>query len=188
MSADETRVGFDSPRGLQALQVLQRFGEAGQASADMSRRQARRAFASGRIGVLVTMSSVVPYLTKTSAHDFEVLVKPLPLAHAQALIPAAGPVAVLFAKKPERQRRAWRFVQHAIGPSGQAVLASTSGYLPASDSERVMPWYTFPGRNSLKISDLIQDEMQQVTTLQKTPAKALKDIVRFIGPLLARRG
>jgi multiple sugar transport system substrate-binding protein len=205
MSADETRVGFDSPAGLQAMQVLRGFGECGQAAVDMSRRQARRAFAGGRIGVLVTMSSVIPYLESTSAGAFGVTVTPLPLANVNAHVPAAGPVAVLFTKDADRQRRAWRFLQHAAGPKGQAILVSTSGYLPAGElpasvqsqsrplsslvePRRVTPWYTFPGRNSLKISEFIQDQMQQVATLQKPPEAALRDIVRSVEALLARRG
>ena len=205
MSADETRLGFDSPAGLQALQVLRGFGECGQAAVDMSRRQARRAFAGGRIGVLVTMSSVIPYLESTSAGAFEVTVTPLPLGNANARVPAAGPVAMLFTKDADRQRRAWRFLQHAAGPEGQAILVATSGYLPAGklpaavlsqsrrlsslvEPQRLTPWYTFPGRNSLKISEFIQDQMQQVATLQKKPEAALQDIVRSVQSLLTRRG
>jgi multiple sugar transport system substrate-binding protein len=204
MSADETRLAFDSSAGLQAMHVLCEFGEAGQADADMSRRQARRAFASGSIGVLVTMSSVIPYLGKTSAGAFDIKVAPLPLANAHARVPAAGPVGVVFAKDPERQHRAWRFLRYAAGPEGQSILVSTSGYLPAGyapaaalppsrrlsllvQPERVTPWYTFPGRNSLKISELIQDQMQQVATLQTPPDAALGDMVRSVGRLLARR-
>lgn len=205
MSADETRLEFDSLAGLHAMRVLRGFGQCGQATVDMSRRQARRAFAGGRIGVLVTMSSVIPYLQSTSAGAFEVAVTPLPLTNAHAHVPAAGPVAVLFTKDADRQRRAWRFLQHATGPEGQAILVSTSGYLPAGElpasvqsqsrqlsslvePQRLTPWYTFPGRNSLKISEFIQDQMQQVATLQKQPAAALRDIVRSVQSLLARRG
>jgi multiple sugar transport system substrate-binding protein len=204
MSDDERRIAFDSPAGLQALTVLQGFGHSGQAAADMSRRQARRAFAEGRIGVLVTMSSVVPYLEDTSRGHFAVRVTALPRATAHAVVPAAGPVAVIFAKDPERTRASWEFIRFATGPRAQAILTASSGYLPAFDlpaeasptrrlsdfvqPERVIPWYTFPGRNSLKIADLIQDEMQQIATLQKTPQRALASMLHEIEPLLEKVG
>lgn len=203
MTADEQSIGFDSPRGVEALDVLRGFGAAGQADADMSRRQARRAFATGRIGVLVTMSSIIPYLEQATAGHFRPVVAPLPLAHPGATVPAAGPVAVSFATEPKRQYDAWRFMAFAGGVTGQEILSATSGYLPIRDPpaptqttrqlstfvspDRVTSWYTFPGRNSLKLAEMIQDELQQVATLQITPEAALRSIVRDVESLLAGR-
>jgi multiple sugar transport system substrate-binding protein len=182
MSDDERSIAFDSPAGLDALEVLRGFGECGQAAADMSRRQARRAFANGNIGVLVTMSSVIPNLRKSLAVD----VLPLPLMNEQARMPIAGPIAVMF--RDAREREAWDFIRFAIGPEGQKILGQTSGYVPLGDSPpRATPWYTFPGRNSLKISELIQNEMQQVATLQTTPAAAMASMARSVTALLQRR-
>jgi multiple sugar transport system substrate-binding protein len=181
MSEDERSIAFDSPAGLDALGVLRGFGECGQAAADMSRRQARRAFASGNIGVIVTMSSVIPGLRKSLAVE----VVPLPLMNAEARVPVAGPVAALLADG--HRREAWDFVRFATGPRGQEILERTSGYVPLGHSPpRATPWYTFPGRNSLKISELLQNEMQLVATLQKTPAAAMTAMARSVTALLRR--
>lgn len=197
MNPDERDFGFRGPIGLQALKVLQGFGEAGQASADMSRRQARRAFAAGRLGVFVTMSSMLPSFHQAAEGKFEFEATPLPAARPGATTPAAGPVGVVFASDPARERRAWRFLRFAAGPAGQAIVAGTSGYLPAHPAEgaearliglgperRIDSWYTFPGRNALKIAELIKDEMQQIATLQAAPGDALQAILTGVAPLL----
>jgi multiple sugar transport system substrate-binding protein len=204
MSDDERHIAFDSSAAREALTVLEGFGHAGQAAADMSRRQARRAFAEARIGVLVTMSSTVPYLLNTSSGHFDVHVSALPLAAAHAVVPTAGPVAVMFAQERGPRHASWEFIRFATRPEGQAILTATSGYLPVVDlpndlaparrlsdfvqPERVIPWFTFPGRNSLKIADVIQDEMQQIATLQRTPKLGLTSILCQIEPLLGRPG
>jgi multiple sugar transport system substrate-binding protein len=181
MSADELSIAFDSQAGLDALEVLRGFGECGQAATDMSRRQARRAFAGGNIGVMITMSSVVPGLRKSLAVE----VIPLPLMNSRARLPIAGPIAVLL--RNPHQREAWDFVRFATGHEGQELLARTSGYVRLGESPpRATPWYTFPGRNSLKISELLQNEMQQVATLQKTPAAAMAAMARSVTALLKR--
>ena len=150
--------------------------------------------------MLITMSSVVPYLGITSGDRFQMRVAPLPLDNALAMIPTAGPVAVLFAGDSQSREQAWRFIEFALSAEGQQVLTQTSGYLavPRAQSDeaaelskfvqpsRLTDWSTFPGRNSLKISQLIQDEMQQVATLQKTPQNAMQSMVRGIPPLLKR--
>jgi multiple sugar transport system substrate-binding protein len=87
-----------------------------------------------------------------------------------------------------REREAWDFVRFATRDEGQRILVDTSGYVPLAQSPpRATPWYTFPGRNSLKISELIENEMQQVATLQKTPVAAMASLVGAIRPLLHRR-
>jgi len=180
MSEDERAIAFNCGAGLQSLEVLRGFGTCGQAQADMSRRQARRAFASGRIGVLVTMSSVLPNLRKTLA----VVHVPMPLMVPHAQVPVAGPIAVMLDK--ERSEAAADFMRFATSPAGQAIVQQTSGYLPLSAApERATAWYSFPGRNSLKIAELIQDEMQQVATLQKTPERALSSMATAVAALLA---
>lgn len=181
MDEGEQSIAFDCAAGRDALEVLQGFGQCGQAQADMSRRQARRAFASGNIGVMVTMSSVIPGLRKS----LDVDVIPLPLMNAQARLPVAGPIAVTTtgAKASE----AWDLIRFVTSPEGQKILAETSGYVPLREAPpRATPWYTFPGRNSLKISELIQSEMQLVATLQKTPAAAMRAMASSIPALLKR--
>lgn len=200
MNAEETRLGFAGPEGVAPLAVLRGFGAAGQARADMSRRQARRAFAEGRVGVLITMSSVIPHLQATTGSRFTLAVRPLPAGSPDATTPTAGPVGVVFAAEPARRREAAQLLSLASGPRGQRILAETSGYAPANgdvrirtsglrledlaDPARVTGWYSFPGRNALKLTDLIQSEMQQVATLQASPEAAHEAIVRAARQLL----
>ncbi|WP_152621128.1 hypothetical protein [Bradyrhizobium japonicum] len=36
MNSDETKIAFDGPEGLKALEIIKRIGESGQASVDVS--------------------------------------------------------------------------------------------------------------------------------------------------------
>src|SRR5262249_55335512 len=57
MDAEETKLTFDTPQMLRALQIIHAFGEAGQV--DMTRNQWRQSFPSGTLGIYVDTSSIL---------------------------------------------------------------------------------------------------------------------------------
>jgi multiple sugar transport system substrate-binding protein len=189
LSPDETHIGFANTSGVQALEVLRGFGQAGQASKDMGRRQARRTFQAGGIGIFVTMSSVLRSLT-AGPESQPIVVKPLPHASVDGRVPAAGPVGVILARARERTEQAMEFLRFA-GSDGQAILAQASGYLPTKpgfpgngtatlsdfvEPSRIIDWYAFPGPNASKIANFIKDVLQQVVTLQMTPSAGVEAV------------
>jgi multiple sugar transport system substrate-binding protein len=199
LTDDERRVAFNDERGLRSLQVFRDFGTAGQARADMTRDQARQAFGAGSIGIFVTMSSVILRLEEAAGGRFEVLSMPLPLEGHEAKVPAAGPVAVMLARDPARQREAFELMKFACGTRGQTLLAQGSGYAPANEIairnsqplqdllaarrnarsyleqlEHATDWYSPPGPNTTRITDAIVLHLQQVVTLKATPDSALR--------------
>jgi multiple sugar transport system substrate-binding protein len=203
LSPDEKNVAFDGPEGLKALQILRGFGESGQGRADLSRDQARQAFGAGGIGVYGTMSSTILKQEKAAAGRFDVLSIPFPITSFGAWLPAAGPVAIMLTHDPAKQRAAFELMKFAASPRGQAILETGSGYAPVNELASATAhknanayrarlniatsWYAFPGRNSVRITDLIKNRLQQVVTLKESPETALRAMAREVQDLLPNR-
>lgn len=208
MDAEESKIAFADATGLAALDVLKRFGEAGQAHADMTRDQGRQAFRAGGIGVMVGMSSLIAGYEKAAEGKFEVLSVALPIAK-DGKIPVASPLAIMLTKDPEKQKDVFQLMKFVAGPEGQILVASQSGYAPINriaidaspelaallGSRKNSPayldrldvatgWYAFPGANAAKISDVINDELTRVVTLKSEPKPALDELAAKVGALL----
>lgn len=208
LSADERAVAINGVAGLKALQVVQGFGLAGQARADMSRDQARQAFGAGSVGVFVTMSSMLPRLTRAAEGYFEIGMVPFPL-QANGRLPTAGPVAVMLTRDPKRQRAVFELMSYLTSMEAQTVLVTESGYAPANSRviaespafrelldkrsfsatvigqlDAATRWYAPPGPNAIRIADRITTRMQQVVTFEQQPSSALRQLVDEIRPLL----
>ena len=207
LSADETDVAFDGPEGRWAFDLLQRFGAAGQV--DMSRQQARQTFAAGGLGIYKNASSLLTRFLTQAEGQFEVVVQPVPVPAPDGRLPVGGNAAMMFATEPERQQAAWDYILFATGPVGQTIMVQETGYVPVntlpvddpaylgafySDNPQYripveqMPvmsnWYAFPGENSVRITEIIRDAMQDVVTLREQPDTAMDRLVAEVEALL----
>lgn len=211
MSGDGRTIRFDGPEGIRALEIFRAFGErAGQIA--MSRDAARTVFASGTLGMIISSSASLGSLTKAIAGRFELRTAPMPLIAEGGRLPGGGNAAVMMTTDPEKQKAAWTYIKYATGPEGQTIMVPRTGYMSgneipmrkpkllgdfyaaspnhmtaASQLGRVTAWYSFPGENALKITDVIKGHLQQVITLQATPEEAMAAMVADTKDLLAGR-
>jgi multiple sugar transport system substrate-binding protein len=208
-TADDKAIAFDSPAGLKALQVLRAFGEAGQSKADMTREQARQAFASGKLGFMIDASSFLAAAERQAAGRFPIRVAPMPIPSAEGRIPAAGAAIVLFAMDPARQQAAWKFMKFFAGAEAQTIIAKDINLVPVnqtaisdpaylgdfykerpnaavsvSQASIAGPWYSFPGANSVKITSVIADYLSVVVRLRQSPEEAMAGMKRDVEALL----
>ncbi|KKA10863.1 hypothetical protein VP03_26950 [Sinorhizobium meliloti] len=202
-------IAFDSPEGLEAFHILKSFGEAGQGSIDMTRDQARQAFAAGTVGILVTSSGALPGLERQVADAFPVRAAPLPLASADGGVPAAGMVAMVLAQQAAERVAAWEFIKYVVGTEAQTIIGKTTGLVSVNQQalddpellgsqildrpnqqaaitqlSRLTEWYAFPGENSIKITDVIIQYLQAVLTLKQSPEDALQAMKLDVQALL----
>ena len=201
-----TAIGFDNEVGLQAFRILRTLGEKG--LVDMSRDQARQVFSSGKLGVLVTSSSILDALEKQASGNFEVGVGAFPIPSETGGLPAGGNAAVVHAKDPQRIAAAWEYIKFAIGPIGQAVSITNTGYLPVNGlalsqgakengtaksenykkSVAILPKLIapteFPGENAVRITKRMMEYMQIVISLKQDPEIALREMTKEINALL----
>ncbi|MCZ7450279.1 extracellular solute-binding protein [Agrobacterium rhizogenes] len=204
------RIGFAGQEGHQALDLLRSFGEAGQARADMSRDQARQAFSAGKLGILGTSSSSFSAIENRAGGRFAITMVPFPIPSPAGRLPAAGPVAIMFSRDPERQRRAFQFMSFASGIAGQTIMARNTAYLPAnrlalqSDElarfyadrpsvaslvpalSKMGPWEAFPGENTVKITDAIKRHLASVVLLKAPVDAALAAMAAEVSALLPK--
>ncbi|KRQ96297.1 extracellular solute-binding protein [Bradyrhizobium valentinum] len=209
MNEDETRLQIDTPAGRAAMNVLKGFGEAGQATAAMTRDQARQAFAAGTIGVLAGTSSTIAFAEKAAGNRFKVLAEPFPVKPEGGTIATAGPITSILTKDPERQKLALKFIEFALGPRGQQIVAESSGYYPLNQrSINASPelksllaqrpnanavlsrldvatgWYAPPGPNAPRIFTIVTDHLLRVVGLKEAPEVAVKALTKEIEPLV----
>lgn len=209
MNADESQLGFKGAEGLKAMQLLQAFGQAGQAQIDMPRDQVRQLFAAGKLGMLVDSSSSLGNFQSQSKGRFDIAVGRFPLPNSQGRLPAGGALGVVFAKDPQRQQAAWEFLRFAAGAEGQMIIARNSSYMVANSRVATDPdqlgkfyaeqpqmkavvdelpildgWYAYPGQNGGKITSKLVDHMRAVITLKAEPEAELAAMCNDVEALL----
>jgi multiple sugar transport system substrate-binding protein len=210
VSDDETRVAFDDPTGLEAMDLVRRFRtEAGMP--DMSMAQARQAFASGTLGVLVSTTAWTKGLSNDIGRSFTFKTGPFPVETARGRLPAGGNAVVIAGHDPDRLAAAWKYARFTTSAEAITLLVKATGYMPsnriAADSpaflatyyrenpqqaasllqlDRVAPWYAFKGVNGLKVGDITKTILQQVYTLQKEPGAALSELATDVQALMEK--
>jgi multiple sugar transport system substrate-binding protein len=208
LTPDNSDIAFNSPEGLRALELFREFGQAGQL--EMSLDQTRQAFSGGTLGILGTSNSYLRSAEKAAKDHFALRTTTLPLA-ANGKLPVGGNAAMILTKDPDRQKAAWEFIKFMTGPEAQTMLVKTTGYIPANSivvekPELLGDFYkanpnamtgvlqlptltacpTFPGENSIKITNIIRDHVQTVVTLKREPAEVMEDMIRDVRALMPR--
>jgi multiple sugar transport system substrate-binding protein len=175
----------------------------------MTRDQARQAFGAGSLGMLIDSSSGLPGLRRSASPELALRAAPLPIPHPAGRLPAGGAAAMILARDAANQAAAWRYVKFAAGPIGQALLVPGTGYMTsnqialrdpdllgryydqnplervaADQAGRLGPWFSFPGDNSLKISDAIRGQLEAVVTGRRAPGAAMAAMVAEVAQLL----
>jgi multiple sugar transport system substrate-binding protein len=200
MSPDERAIAFGDHTGLASARLLDAIGRTGQI--DMSRENARMAFAAGLLGGYTNTSSNMARFSAANM-GFEVTMSPVPIQPGIGSLPAAGNAVVITTRNASRQAAAWKYVRFATGPIGQTIMAKLSGYLslnhaPLEDPDLLKPhvdahpqykalysiadaldqWYAFPGPRSEQIAKTIQNRMRGILIGRERPENALAEMVQ----------
>lgn len=207
MTPDEKQVAFDGAEGLEAFNILKNIGRSGMR--DMTRDQAKQAFAGGSLGIFVTSSSDITLYAKQAAGQFDMRVGPFPSKRPDGMLPAGGNAIMIHTKEPEKQKAAWDFIKFFTGPDPQTLMAKSTAYIPVNtlainDPARLggyykgepnltvavsqLPimtgWFSFPGENSLKITPVIEDAMRKVLFQEAEPQEALDQVTSAVQGLM----
>lgn len=200
MTRDERTIAFGDASGQRSAELLEEIGRTGQV--DMSRENARMAFAAGMLGSYTNTSSNMGRFSAANM-GFPVTMATLPFEAGAGRLPAAGNAVVITTRRPARQDAAWQYVRFATGPIGQTIMAKQSGYLtlnpaalndpallkPYVDAhpqyralyaltETLDQWYAFPGPRGEQIADAITAGMRALLIRRASPEVALKEMVR----------
>lgn len=207
-TADERQVAFDDDSGAFALETLARMvREAGMTN--MGEQPAQASFAAGNTGILITSIGSLEELSKQVGDKFTLRTGPFPGVEAGGGLPAGGSAMVMLTRDEARQQAAWQFIKFATSGAGAAIVAEETGYAPpnkktnaedlAAFYERhpnravmmdqlplMRPWYAFPGRNGLKVTDVIKNHMESIVTGTRAaePDAVLADMASDVQRLL----
>ncbi|MFC7608096.1 extracellular solute-binding protein [Teichococcus aestuarii] len=127
-------------------------------------------------------------------------------------LPTGGAAGMLTAKDPAKREAAWKFLRFSTGPVGQALMVQNTGYLPcnqiAIDDPQYLgafyrenplfmpavrqlpisiPWYAFPGSNSVRVTQTMVDNLARIVEQRATPKEVQADMVAEVRRLLPRK-
>jgi multiple sugar transport system substrate-binding protein len=211
LNADETKVAFNGPEGQFAIRMLARLvNEGGMPNLDQPAMRA--AFAAGKTGFHITSTSDLNKVTQMIGGKFELKTHSFPdVVSPNGRLPAGGNVVMILSKDKAKRDAAWEVVKFWAGPKGAAIMAETTGYMPAnkvanevylkdfytrnpnnytavSQMALLTKWYAFPGDNGLKITDVIKDHMNSIVSgaRSKEADAVLADMTADVQKLLPK--
>ncbi|WP_225122642.1 extracellular solute-binding protein [Bradyrhizobium sp. BRP22] len=211
LNADETKVAFNGPEGHFAIKMLARLvNEGGMPNLDQPAMRA--AFAAGKTGFHITSTSDLNKVTQMIGGKFALKTHTFPdVVSPNGRLPAGGNVVMILSKDKAKRDAAWEVVKFWAGPKGAAIMAETTGYMPAnkvanevylkdfytrnpnnytavSQMALLTKWYAFPGDNGLKITDVIKDHMNSIISgaRSKEADAVLADMTADVQKLLPK--
>jgi multiple sugar transport system substrate-binding protein len=211
LSPDEKKVTFDGPAGQAAFALIARMVKEGGMPA-FTKPAGEQAFVAGKVGLAFQTTGALRNTIDNVGRKFELRTATLPLLDPKdGHLPTGGNAVVILTKDPAKVEAAWRFAKFAAGPYGASVVVPGTGYVPnnalAASSpqylgdfyathplyraaldqmDRMIPWYSFPGANSVRVTQAIVDNLSRVVDGQAAPDAALHDAAAEVQKLLPR--
>lgn len=186
MDSGEKNVLLTSPKGKQAFARLREMVTKGNMRKDYDWSSAKMDFYSGKLGLLIASSSILNNAQDAIGDRFTIKTSFFPQLHKGSKLPVGGNAAVMLTKDPEKQKAVWKFLKFWCGIEGAKVVATNTGYMAPNklavaalrDQFEKNPnaltvykhqpymtgWYAFPGKNGLKITEVLYSGMEKIVT------------------------
>ncbi len=213
LTADERDVGFAGPEGLGSLRLLQRMVREG-GMPNLNSTTALQAFAAGKLGMRFGSTAFLRNMISSVGCNFEMQTALLPVVDpVNGRLPTGGAAGMLTARDAAKREAAWKFLRLSTSAEGTALMVRNTGYVPvnqlAIDDERylgdfyrdnplfrtatlqagrMIPWYAFPGANSVRVTQVMVDNMARVVEGRAAPEQVLPEMAAEVRRLLPRRG
>lgn len=211
LTPDEKKVAFDGSEGLGAVKLLDRMVKEGKMPALTSDAMVQ-AFTAGKMGMFFWTTGGLRGLINGVGGKFDLRTTKMPVIDAaKGRLPTGGNAAVMFTADPARQEAVYKFVKFASGAFGASVVVPGTGYVPnnalapkdaryllkfydenplfragLSQMDIMIPWYSFPGNNGVKVTQTIVDNLAQLVEQKATPEATLKTMASEVTKLLPR--
>lgn len=202
LTEDGRGIAFDSPEGLEAMEILASVGEARRGQ-NLSAAQARQAFAAGTLGIHIDTTSRLRSFEQGASGRFKLATRPFPLkAGAAHRVPPSGGSIAIMAQDPARRKLAWEFVKVELSPAVQKAIYAATGFIPGVVAARrdpalladflggnlnqeailpsvavLGPWPSFPVETPAVVDRAVRDALDRLATLKATPKETLALIV-----------
>jgi multiple sugar transport system substrate-binding protein len=211
LSEDERDIAFAGPEGLAALRLLDSMVKIG-GMPNLSREASQQAFAAGRLGMFFWSTAVLRGTIQQVGRNFELRTGVMPVIDpVRGRLPTGGAAGMLTARDPAKREAAWKFLRFSTSAEGTTIMVRNTGYVPtnqiAIDEPRwlaefyqqnplfqaatrqaniMVPWYAFPGANSVRVTQTMVDNQARIVEQRATPEQALADMASEVRRLLPR--
>ncbi len=211
LSADEKKVTFDGPEGLASLKLIDRMVKEGKMP-PLSSDAAVQGFNAGKIGISFWTTGALRGTINGVGGKFDLRTGKMPVIDpVKGRLPTGGNAAVMFTTDAKKQQAVYDFIKFAAGPFGASVVVPGTGYVPNNDlapkddrylgkfydanplfkaglsqMDLMIPWYSFPGNNGVKVTQTIVDNLGVLVEQKTTPEEALKTMSAEVQKLLPR--
>jgi multiple sugar transport system substrate-binding protein len=213
LTPDEKDVAFNGPEGLAALKLLDRMVKEGgmpnyAGTADL------QAFAAGKLGQMFRTTAQVRSISQSVGTNFELRTTIMPLIDKEkGRLPTGGAGAMICTKDPAKIKAAWRFIKFATSAEGTTLMVKNTGYVPVNNLAitdpsylgefykqnplfqaatrqvpLMIPWYAFPGQNSVRVTQVMVDNLARIAEQKATPEQVLADMATEVKKLIPRQG
>jgi ABC-type sugar transport system, periplasmic component len=201
------KAAFNTPQSIGVYKDLAGMVLQDKSAIHATTEEGFQAFAAGKVAFYI--GTIARRAAVESAAKFKVAGAPFPVfADNPRRIPAGGNCLFIFAKDPEQQKAAWRFIKFLNSPEALAVWIKGTGYLPprsdvsdtpalkpiledniimkaaVSQMPSVVPWVNFPGANGLQAEKALVDARDAILGGNKQPEAALKDAEEKVNSLI----
>lgn len=216
LTDDEKDVAFNGPEGLAAVKLLDRMVKEGGmpnlTGSSSTATQDLQAFAAGKIGMMFRTTANLRGVLQSVGKNFQVQTTLMPVIDpVKGRLPTGGAGGMITAKDPAKREAAWRFLKYATSPEGTSIMVKGTGYVPvnqiAIDDPKwlgqfykdnplfqaatkqvhlMIPWYSFPGANSVRVTQVMVDNLARIAEQKATPEEVLKDMADEVRKLLPK--
>jgi multiple sugar transport system substrate-binding protein len=209
----ETDVAFNGPEGLAALKLLDRMVKEGgmpnyAGTADL------QAFAAGKLGQMFRTTAQVRSISGSVGSNFKLETSLMPVIDpVRGRLPTGGAGGMITTKDPRKQEAAWKFLKFATSAEGTTLMVKNTGYVPCNQIAiedpsylgefyrqnplfqaatrqvpLMVPWYAFPGQNSVRVTQVMVDNLARIAEQKATPEQVLADMATEVRRLIPRQG
>lgn len=211
LTADERDVGFAGPEGLSSLRLLRRMVTEG-GMPNLNATTALQAFAAGKLGMRFGSTAFLRNMIQSTGRNFELRTAHFPQVAPDGKLPTGGAAGMLTARDATKREAAWKFLRFSTSAEGTALMVKNTGYVPVNQIaiddprhlgefyrenplfrtateqvDRMIPWYAFPGTQSVRVTQVMVDSMARVVEGQATPEAVLPEMAAEVRRLLPRR-
>ena len=213
LTEDERDIGFAGREGLESLKLIQAMVQQG-GMPNLTIQAAQQAFAAGKLGMLYWTTAVLRGTIQQVGRNFDLRTGPMPVIDpVNGRLPTGGAAGMLTARDPAKREAAWKFLRFSTSAEGTTLMVRNTGYIPmnqqAIDDPRwlgefyrdnplfqtatrqvpiMIPWYAFPGANSVRVTQTIVDNTARIVEGRATPEQVLPEMAAEVRRLLPRRG
>jgi multiple sugar transport system substrate-binding protein len=209
----ETDVAFSGAEGLAALKLFDRMVKEGgmpnyAGTADL------QAFAAGKLGQMFRTTAQVRSISGSVGSNFQLQTSLMPVIDpVKGRLPTGGAGGMITTKDTRKQEAAWKFLKFATSAEGTTLMVKNTGYVPcnqiAIDNPSylvdfykqnplfqaathqvplMVPWYAFPGQNSVRVTQVMVDNLARIAEQKATPEQVLADMATEVRKLIPRQG